>query len=143
MTAFGTSAMSPMSSRAGRMDAIRVLNRRLDKTVIEHRDWREVMQSYDRTETFFFVDPPYLDCKISLYDQWDAYDARQLREVLFALKGNWLLTFNDTPEIRRIFDGCEFKEVSRCLGINNTQETKLYKELLISPTSPTVGNNSV
>ncbi|MDR2462304.1 MAG: DNA adenine methylase, partial [Verrucomicrobiales bacterium] len=32
MTAFGTSAMSPMSSRAGRMDAIRVLNRRLDKT---------------------------------------------------------------------------------------------------------------
>ncbi|MDR0533100.1 MAG: DNA adenine methylase [Verrucomicrobiales bacterium] len=130
---FGTSATTAMSSRAARMEAIRALNYRLDKTTIEHRDWQQVMKLYDRSETFFFIDPPYTGCKIPMYDEWEINDVRRMRDFLFTLKGKWLLTFNDIPEIRRIFDGCEIKGVARHRGVNNKQGAKIYRELIIRP----------
>ena len=133
MDCFGSSATSAMSSRSARMEAIRALNYRLDKTTIENKDWVEVVRQYDRTDTFFFVDPPYIGGKIEMYAAWDINDVRRLRDVLYSIRGKWLLTLNDTPEIRRVFDGCEIKGITRARGINNQQGGKQYKELIIRP----------
>ncbi|MDR1304079.1 MAG: DNA adenine methylase [Verrucomicrobiales bacterium] len=131
MDCFGSSATTAMSSRSARMEAIRSLNYRLDKTTIEDKDWLEVVRQYDRTDTFFFVDPPYTDCKIDSYDAWDINDIRRLRDVLYNVRGQWLLTLNDTLAIRRVFDNCELMPVSRARGVNNQQGAKEYRELII------------
>jgi DNA adenine methylase len=134
MSSFGVSAMCGPSSRAGRMEAIRALSLRLDRTCIEHLDWRRCIELYDRPTTFFFVDPPYTGCNLSMYEGWTNTDVQILQEVLTKVRGKWLLTLNDTPAIRAIFRGCKFTPISRARGINNKDgAAKIYRELIIQP----------
>lgn len=136
MDSFGTSALSggaSHGSRANRMEAIRALNYRLDKACIENLDWKKCIDLYDRPTTFFFIDPPYTGCDAGMYAAWDLTDVRVLKDRLDALKGSWMVTLNDTKDIRRIFSGCTMKGITRQRGINNQQVGKTYREVIIRP----------
>lgn len=135
MESFGTSAISSGAahgSRQNRMDAIRLLSLRLDRAVIEHGDWQKCLDRYDRPSTFFFIDPPYIECDAGMYEAWTLADVVALRERLCGLKGQWIVTFNDSPKIRDAFAGCQFKPVERSRGINNQQGAKTYREIIIT-----------
>jgi DNA adenine methylase len=123
------------NSRANRLEAIRALNLRLDRTCIENLDWQRCLELYDRPSTFFFIDSPYTDCDAGMYATWTASDIQKLRDAVWKLRGRWLVTLNDTPTIRAIFDGCQFKAISRARGIRNAAGTPqaTYREVIISP----------
>lgn len=126
-----TSAGSGASgSRAARMETIRQLNLRLDRVTIEHGSWEKVVKDYDRPETFFFMDPPYTHCGDTLYSAWAISDVQRLAERVFSLRGSWLITLNDQPEIRQIFADCVVKPITRPKGIRGGKE---YGELVITP----------
>ena len=55
----------------------------------------------------------------------------RFRERLDRLKGSWLVSLNDTPDIRKIFSDCEVQYIERSRGI--TADKKRYRELLIAP----------
>lgn len=133
--AFGISPTSSGSmasgSRAARMDAIRALNVRLDRTVIENLDWERCLSVWDRPSTFFFLDPPYTHCATTLYSPWKLSDVHRLRERLRDLRGSWMVTLNDHPDIRAIFSGCEVNSVSRPKGIGGKGAD--YREIIITP----------
>lgn len=131
---FGTSpgGGAASGSRSARMEAIRMLNLRLDRVTVENLDWTRCLELYDRKESFFFLDPPYTGCNAGMYAAWSIVDVHKLRRRLDALKGQWLLTLNDDPAIRRIFGDCEITAVERAKGITQARE-KTYKELVISP----------
>lgn len=113
------------------MDNIRELSHRLDRVTIENLDWEKCLTNYDRTETFFFIDPPYTHCGATLYDGWQTSDVRRLATKLATLKGRWVVTLNDHPDIRKIFSGCQHKAIKRPLGIGGKGED--YAELIINP----------
>jgi DNA adenine methylase len=79
---------------------------RLTGVVIEHLPWSDFITRYDRPGTLFYLDPPYYgsegDYGAPLFDrsQFTAM-ADQLR----TLKGRFILSLNDHPEVRRIFEG--------------------------------------
>ena len=100
---------------------------------IEHVSWEKCLTLYDRTTTFFFLDPPYTDCKPDLYAAWTATDIQILRDKIDKLHGKWVLTLNDTAANRQIFAGCKIRGVTRARGIDNRSGSKLYHELIISP----------
>jgi len=135
MRSFAVSAVSPMSSRAARMEAIRALNVRLDRVCIEHLDWAKCVELYDRPTTFFFIDPPYTECGVTMYEGWTNTDVQILRDRLAKIRGQWMVTLNDTPAIRAIFSGCKLLPVTRPLGINNKGAAagRSYRELIITP----------
>jgi DNA adenine methylase len=136
MNSLGTSPTTKtgiLGSRSARLEAIRALNFRLDSVGIEHLEWDHCLRLYDRPSTFFFVDPPYTECKVEMYGAWTNTDVQILRQHLCALRGNWLVTLNDTSAIRKIFAGCRLTPVSRARGINNQGGSKLYRELIIQP----------
>jgi len=138
MRSFGTSAVSgggaSLGSRAARMETIRALNVRLDRTCIEHVDWEKCVGLYDRPTTFFFLDPPYTECSDTSYAAWKVEDVKRLRARLDLLKGKWVVTLNDSPTVRAIFEGCDMIPVERAKGINNRNpKSKTYRELIISP----------
>ncbi len=131
---FGTSALSALDSRTARMEAIRELSVRLDRALIEELDWKECVRRYDRPSTFFFLDPPYTGCSDSLYAAWTLADVMQLREVLRTLKGRWLVTLNDAPDVRGVFADCTLQSVTRPLQINmKAGKGRTYRELIIRP----------
>jgi len=135
----GTFGVSPtstgggaMGSRATRLDSIRQLNQRLDRVAVENLDWEKCLAVYDRPETFFFVDPPYTHCEATLYAAWTIADVQRLATRLSSLRGKWLLTINDHPEIRRVFVECTQRPITRPAGIGG--KGKPYRELIVSPT---------
>ena len=114
------------------MEQIRQLNVRLDKVTVENLDWERCLDVYDRKETFFFCDPPYTGCDAGAYAAWKVSDVQRFRERLDRLKGSWMVTLNDAPEIRRVFSDCQIKAIERAKGINHASG-KTYKELIILP----------
>jgi DNA adenine methylase len=133
MTSFGTSALSAVDSRGMRMEAIRALSVRLDRTLVEELDWAECIRRYDRPTTFFFCDPPYTDCGDNGYGAWTEAIVMKLREALAAVRGRWLVTLNDSPSNRRIFAGCEITGVERSMAINSKVARRQYREIIIHP----------
>ena len=137
MQSFGTGALgggASHGSRANRLEAIRALNGRLDRACIEHLDWQECVERYDRPPTFFFCDPPYTGCDARMYAAWTEQDVQGFRDRLAGLQGKWLVTLNDTPAIRAIFAGCRLYPFSRARGIENRSGAPaLYHELVIAP----------
>jgi DNA adenine methylase len=135
MRSFGVRVSSSMGSRAARMDAIRALNVRLDKVCIEHLDWTRVVDLYDRPSSFFFIDPPYTECGATMYEGWTNTDVQILRDRIAKIRGQWMVTLNDTPAILAIFKGCKILPVTRPLGINGKGNAggRSYKELIITP----------
>jgi DNA adenine methylase len=131
LTSFGGGAGTSLCSRQARMDAIRALSRRLDNTTIEHKDWRAIVGQYDRADTFFFCDPPYTACDINTYGVWTPADMRRPREALSGLRGQWLLTVNDTPAHRELFGDCAVTVVARARAANNVNGPAVYRELIV------------
>ena len=124
----------PLSSRQSRLDAIRALSDRLDRTTIEHRSWEKVLKAYDHPEAFFFMDPPYLDAGGEAYAAWSEATLKEFATAVRALKGAWMVTFQDCSQIRREFAGCKIKAIERANGIGNTtgKTGRTYKEVIIT-----------
>ncbi len=76
---------------------------RLKKTKLYNEDWKQVVFKYDAPDTFFYLDPPYHGLPDHGYYKHDNNSLASLKEVLPKLKGKWLLTFNDHPDVREAF----------------------------------------
>ena len=109
---------------------------RLQKVVIENKDCVKLIRQYDRPESFFYCDPPYYNA-----DQYyeavssDGFDHAGLADALLGIKGKFLLSYNDCPEIRALYDrpGIVIEGISRLSNIAQRYENgKQYPELLIS-----------
>jgi len=94
MDVFGTSPSTAKDSRAARLESIRQLNVRLDRVVVENLTWEKCLDTYDRPETFFYLDPPYTASDIKNYEAWKTSDVLRFRERLNRLKGSWLVSLN-------------------------------------------------
>lgn len=109
---------------------------RLQKVAIENKDCVKLIRQYDRPESFFYCDPPYYNA-----DQYyeavssDGFDHAGLADALLGIKGKFLLSYNDCPEIRALYDrpGIVVEGISRLSNIAQRYENgKQYPELLIS-----------
>lgn len=108
---------------------------RLDTVIIENLDFEELIKYYDYEGAFFYCDPPY--SKGYRYNiQTQKFDNQRLFETLKNIKGRFLLSYNDSPEIRELYKDFEIIEVKRLNGINNKtvggRINETYKELLIA-----------
>jgi DNA adenine methylase len=71
---------------------------------IENLDWCDFLQRYDRPETFFYLDPPYSGSPQYKHNLGPD-DYRKMASVLANVKGNWILSIDNTDAIREIFRG--------------------------------------
>lgn len=88
------------------------LNERLAGVVIENLPYGEFIARYDRPETLFYLDPPYFGTE-DFYGPgaFARADFRRLAEQLAGIKGQFILTVNDTPETRSIFGAFDQEQV--------------------------------
>jgi DNA adenine methylase len=105
---------------------------RLGQVYIESLDFRDLIPRYDREHTLFFLDPPYwkINCYEHNFVEQDFYD---LANVLAAIKGKFLMTINDTPEVRDIFKRFQIEEVELKYSMSRKKgsRSQLRTELLI------------
>jgi DNA adenine methylase len=81
------------------------LDRRLERVAIENLDFADFLARYDGTETFFYLAPPYWIVAAPYEHCMTAADHQRLFAALQAVKGKWLLSYNDCPEVRALYHG--------------------------------------
>ena len=138
-SSFGTvkkSSGGASKSQKNVLDKIDAIHERLDKVMIENRDFETLITQYDFEDAFFYCDPPYSQgCGYDVTSTKD-FDHERLRKILGNIKGRFLLSYDDSPKIRELYKGFEMIEVERLNGINNRSDVenrkKIFKELLIA-----------
>ena len=112
---------------------IQDLKNRMANVVVENQDFETLIRHYDRPDAFFYADPPYFSTE-GMYEVefgWD--DHVRLRETLGKIKGKFLLSYNDCPEIRELYDGFSIFDFSRVHSMAQRYDAgKEFKELLIA-----------
>ena len=111
-------------------------SRRLQKVVIENKDFEKLLAHYDRESSFFYCDPPYFATENYYKDVgFKTADHIRLRDSLLDIKGKFLVSYNDCPEIREIWDkpNIHIEEISRLNNLAQRYEGGcMYEELFIS-----------
>lgn len=111
---------------------IKELEDRMATVVVENQDFETLIKHYDRPDTFFYADPPYYSTEdmYAVGFNWD--DHVRLHDTLSNIKGKFLLSYNDCPEIRELYKDFSMFDFSRTHSMAQRYEAgKEFKELLI------------
>jgi len=86
---------------------------RLKNTTILNKDFRKVIKQYDSPKTFFYLDPPYEKSEEQgVYKNLEEFVTPQdVFDSLKNIKGKFLLSYNDSPTIRKLFSKYNIKKV--------------------------------
>ena len=85
------------------LQSLKPIHERLKMVEIDHLDFERCIKNRDAPETFFFLDPPYLEAEEYRIGTFTLQDHERLLRALHECKGKWLMTTGDHPEIRRLF----------------------------------------
>lgn len=90
---------------------------RLSRVWIEHLNREECLKKYDRDYTLHFLDPPYWETE-GYGVPFPLEEYRRIAEAMRTMKGSAILTINDHPVMREIFDefNAESVEINYTLG---------------------------
>ena len=109
-------------------------SRRLQRVIIENRDFEKLIASQDSEVSFFYCDPPYYATE-SYYENvgFTKADHERLRNALAGISGKFLVSYNDCEEIRSLYNGCRMYAYER---LNNMRQKydggSMFGELLIA-----------
>ncbi|SFB12297.1 DNA adenine methylase [Collimonas sp. OK607] len=129
---FGTATTGPAIDLTRIEENLRAARLRLAGTYVENLPWLECMKRYDREHTFFYLDPPYwqmagygVDFGIEQYEQ--------MAEFMRTCKGRVMVSINDHPDIRRVFDGFTMMGLDIKYSIGSTHgQPGVSRELVIT-----------
>lgn len=95
------------------MPLLEASHERLSGVYIECLPWQNFIQKWDRPHALFFIDPPYWGVEDYYVKAMFAREEfEHLSTSLKQLKGNFILTLNDVPEIRNIFAWANMQSVN-------------------------------
>ncbi|AXS39289.1 DNA adenine methylase [Breoghania sp. L-A4] len=130
---FGTRAGAPALFDITRIvPLLESIHERLAGVVIEALPFDRFIKTYDRPHTLFFIDPPYFGCETDYgAGMFTRDDFARLAAQLAEIKGHFILTINDCPEIREIFAAFELTAVDVSYSIQR-EAPKEFGELIIT-----------
>lgn len=127
------------SSHSGRFDVAKLgpmleaLHERLSGVTIERLRWQDFLARYDRAGMLFYLDPPYHGGEGDYgKGMFAREDFEELAARLAALKGRFIMSINDTPDIRRIFAAFHLEQVETTYSVGGGARVKPARELLVS-----------
>ena len=108
---FGTSTTSAPRFNLLRIEEeLSMAHLRLSRTLIEHLDWHQCIERYDRPHTLFYCDPPYWGTEgYGVEFGLENYD--HMAELARSTKGKMIISVNDIPEMRQAFNGLNIQTV--------------------------------
>ncbi|MCG7520835.1 DNA adenine methylase [Ruegeria sp. Ofav3-42] len=130
---FGVSAgHSPRFSLAKLEPILDAAHERLDGVVFENLQWEEVVSRWDGAGTLFYLDPPYWGGENDYgKNMFERADYERMADALSDIKGAFILSINDVPEIRECFAAFHLEPVSLKYTVSQSGATDA-KELIIS-----------
>ena len=120
------------------IDRLSKLSKIMVNVKVTPYDYQDVVLAKGE-EVFLFLDPPYFSTTESrLYGKngflHTAFDHERFVNIMKKCKHKWLITYDDCPQVRDLFDFAIIEEWSLQYGMNNYQQdsAKRGRELFIS-----------
>lgn len=105
---------------------------RLRGVNIEHKDFADLIQVYDRKNALFYLDPPYVGTEGYYDSPFSAEDHQRLAELLKHIKGRFILSYNDNAFIREQYAWCGMETVVRSNTLAGNSDKRVpFAELII------------
>lgn len=129
---FGYARTRPSRLNVPRVEEyLSAAHQRLSRVYVECLPYGEVIRRYDDKNTFFYIDPPY-------WNQEEEYgagifsreDFTRLTDQLVKIKGKFLLSLNDTADIRGTFEAFTIETLQTSYSCNINKNIPA-QELLI------------
>ncbi|MBD2354677.1 DNA adenine methylase [Tolypothrix sp. FACHB-123] len=122
------------------IDRLERLGNILSKDIlITNLDYSELLYSTSEDDVFLFLDPPYLSANQSkLYGKkgnlHTSFEHQKFAELLKQCHHRWLITYDDSPQIRDNFNWANISAWELQYGMNNYKQSKASKgkELFIN-----------
>lgn len=77
---------------------------RLSRVYIENRHYSKIFERFDKPHTFFYIDPPYHGCENDYgAGLFSREDFSLMADILRGIKGKFIMSINDVPDIRTLF----------------------------------------
>jgi DNA adenine methylase len=129
--AFGYAVETPGRFNPERLpELIENTHKRLARVQIECLPYQDILRRYDRPETLFYLDPPYFGLKLYRYN-FSENDFTELAQCLKKLRGKFVLSLNDVPQVRKLFADFKFLEIELPYTAQR-KAGKRFRELLIA-----------
>lgn len=119
-----------------KIDSLRDLSNTLQETQITNVDYSKLVEA-DGEDVFIFLDPPYFNIKWpELYGKSGGenlhtkFDHRKFAETMKKCKHKFLITYDDSNTVRKLFDWANIKEYT--LTYSMTKYERTGHELFIS-----------
>ena len=116
---FGMSRDRPSRFRPSQVrEDVRAAAARLDGVIIEQMPWSDCIARYDRAGALFYLDPPYFGCEADYgADLFGRDQFAAMADQLGRLKGRFILSLNDRPEVREIFAAFDIESIDTHYGL--------------------------
>jgi|SRR5579859_1219989 len=124
----------PSFNLSGLPELIENAHKRLERVQLECAPYEEVIGRFDRNTTLFYLDPPYWGRQLYRHNLGEA-DFEKLAGQLKKIRGKFILSLNDVPEVRKLFEGFHIEGVELHYTAQKSAG-KRYKEVLIMNFKP-------
>lgn len=114
----------------GKIDYLSEIQDRLERVVIEHLDFEQLIKTYDRPGALFYLDPPYYAAEEYYNGDFPLEDHKRLLNTLKGIKGKFVLSYNADDVILELYKDFNIKTVQRLNTLLSTKNTD-YKEVII------------
>jgi DNA adenine methylase len=111
------------------------------KIIVLPYDWRKTIayvnklrkkETLDSNQIFFYFDPPFYNKAAALYRcSFDNNAHKQFSKKLMKLKHNWVLSYDNADEIKKLYSKNKYMHIDMPYSINSHAK-KIKKELIIT-----------
>lgn len=133
---YGVDSNSPARFNVTKLEPMLAdIHDRLAGVTIEQLPYCELIRRYDHPKALFYLDPPYWNCEDDYGPGVFAKaDFEALADQLAGIAGRFILSINDTPEVRAIFGRFAFDEAETTytIGTKNAGGGKRVGELIVT-----------
>lgn len=131
---FGVDRRTPARFDLTRLEPMLAdVHERLAGVTIEQLPYGDLIRRYDGQDVLFYLDPPYAGCETDYGDGFAPADFQHLANQLAGIAGHFIMSINDTPMIRRLFQDFRVEEVATTYTISTRNGGgKRVNELVIS-----------
>lgn len=127
-TSFGADARSyGCFNKEIKTDCFEDVEKRISSVEIEHKDFEALIKQYDRPDALFYCNPPYHTTEDNYSERFSEADHCRLNGVLTALKGRFILSYNDDDFVRKLYKDFDIQAISR----QNNLSSRQFKEVII------------
>jgi DNA adenine methylase len=128
---FGTATTGPAINLCRIEENLSAAHLRLAGTYVENLSWRDCVKRYDRTHTFFYMDPPYWQTE-GYGVPFEFCEYEEMARVMGGCKAKVMVSINDHPDIRRVFKDFHILETGIKYSTGNVHgEASASTELVV------------